>query len=125
MIKTKRIYLPAESADGFRIFVDRLWARGISKENSNINVWAKDIAPSDELRKWFAHKPERFAEFSQKYTAELNNSKYSPDFVRMCREKLMECNVTLLYSAKDTNYNNAVVLKQWLDSQITAGDKNE
>lgn len=111
--------------DGFRIFVDRLWARGISKENANINVWTKDIAPSDKLRKWFAHKPERFADFSKEYTAELNNSKYSPDFVRMCRKKLTEGDVTLIYSAKDTNHNSAVVLKQWLESQITTGDKNE
>ena len=125
MIKIKRIYLPSVHNDGYRIFVDRLWARGISKENAGINVWVKEIAPSDELRKWFAHKPERFEEFSKKYTSELNNSKYSPNFVRMCIEKLTEGNVTLLYSAKDTNNNNAVVLKQWLESQITAGDKNE
>ena len=73
-MKLKRVYLPAEETDGYRILVDRLWPRGISKEKAKIDLWLKEVAPSNELRKWFGHDPERFNEFTERYKAELQAS---------------------------------------------------
>ncbi|MEB6549008.1 DUF488 family protein [Heyndrickxia sporothermodurans] len=114
MITIKRVYEPVNEADGKRVLVDRLWPRGISKEKAKIDEWMKDIAPSNELRKWFNHDPEKFEEFSQKYKEELKEPEKKKEL-----DKLIEMSdgntVTLVYSAKDEEHNQAVVLKHYLE----------
>ena len=106
-ISIKRVYLPAEDSDGYRVLVDRLWPRGIKKEDARIDLWAKALAPSAELRKWFNHIPERFEAFSEKYKEEL---KANPEVAPILDELRQHDKVTLLYGAKDEQHNNAVVL---------------
>ena len=108
MIKIKRIYEPATSEDGFRILVDRLWPRGLSKEKAKVDLWLKVIAPSDDLRKRFCHDPKKWEEFKSKYLKELESKKELLNRIKQIeKEKAI---VTLLYSAKDEERNNAVVL---------------
>lgn len=117
-IYLKRIYEPCDETDGHRILVDRLWPRGIRKENARIDGWEKDIAPSSELRKWFGHKPELFAEFRIRYLDELRSDKQkSQKLDEICRLAKEET-VTLLYGAKDPLYNHARVLKEELHSRL-------
>lgn len=111
IIKTKRIYDPPSSDDGSRILVDRLWPRGVKKNDAKIDLWLKEIAPSDELRKWFSHDPARWQEFKERYREELMNK---PDVVQMIRKELKKGKITLLFAAKDIMHNNAVVLKEVL-----------
>lgn len=111
-MKIKRAYAPAEAADGYRILVDRLWPRGISKEKAKIDLWLKSVAPSNELRKWFGHDPERFAEFDRRYRAELAESGALDELRAVLRE---HPDATLLFAAHDEAHNNAVVLKELLD----------
>lgn len=111
-LKIKRVYDAPSSDDGVRILVDRLWPRGLKKENAHLDFWDKDIAPSNELREWFGHKPERFDEFSKKYMQELKAHK---DRLKEIKDMLKTKNVTLVYAAKDTNDNQAVVLKKVID----------
>ena len=106
-ISIKRVYLPAEDSDGCRVLVDRLWPRGVKKEDAKVDLWAKTLAPSVELRKWFNHIPERFEEFSKKYVEEL---KANPEAALVLDELRRHDKVTLLYGAKDEQHNNAVVL---------------
>ena len=113
-IKTKRIYKASEVNDGIRILVDRLWPRGIRKESSEVKAWEKEIAPSNELRKWFNHEPEKYPEFRRKYMEELDASEDAERFLEYVNEHLGSLNITLLYSAKDEEHNNALVLKDWL-----------
>lgn len=112
----KRIYEPKAENDGFRILADRLWPRGIRKENAGIDLWAKDVAPSQELRKWYGHDPERAEEFRSRYLNELSADPEAQNLKEIVKEKLLTGNVTLLYAAKDTAMNNAAVLKEWLES---------
>ena len=112
-MKLKRVYLPAEETDGYRILVDRLWPRGISKEKAKIDLWLKEVAPSNELRKWFGHDPERFNEFTERYKAELQASGALEDLHQAIQE---HPNVTLLYAAHDEQHNNAVVLQELLET---------
>lgn len=112
-IKLKRIYDPAGDADGFRILVDRMWPRGIKKDSARIDLWEKDIAPSAGLRKWFAHIPGRFPEFARRYEAELAGSAAFAAFRQGIKKR--QGNVTLLFGAKDTEHNNAVVLAKLLE----------
>ncbi len=115
MINIKRIYdLPAET-DGYRILIDRLWPRGLSKKRAAISEWFKDIAPSSELRVWFGHKPERFTEFSKRYVQELDQNSATAEFLRLC---MTHKNVTLLYGAKDPNINQATVLLDYCESKV-------
>lgn len=111
-LKIKRVYDAPSSDDGVRILVDRLWPRGLKKEDAQLDFWDKDIAPSNELREWFGHKPERFDEFSKKYMQEL---KAHEDRLKEIKDMLKTKNVTLVYAAKDTNDNHAVVLKKVID----------
>lgn len=114
MLKIKRIYDSPEKDDGFRVLVDRIWPRGISKERAHLDLWLKEIAPSDALRKWFAHDSKRWAEFTAKYHKELARKM---DLVRQI--KMLEAengSVTLLYSAHDPLHNQAVALSQFLKS---------
>lgn len=108
----KRIYEPVEKSDGYRILVDRLWPRGVSKERAALAEWAKDIAPSTELRKWFDHDPKKFAEFSKRYLDEVKSNKQAPEIIDNWRR---QSKVTLLYGARDDN-NEAVVLRDYLGS---------
>ena len=114
-IQIKRIYEAASPDDGFRVLIDRLWPRGISKERAALDDWWKDIAPSPELRTWFGHKEERFAEFAEKYRAELSTDTAAPTHMVTVSEHLAAGeNVTLLYGAKDSKINQAVVLRDWM-----------
>jgi uncharacterized protein YeaO (DUF488 family) len=105
--KIKRVYEKPEKEDGFRILVDRLWPRGLTKEKAKVDLWLKEIAPSTELRKWFAHDPEKWEEFKKRYLSELKKNK---EPVAQLKEKMKERNVTLIYAAKDETHNEAQVL---------------
>jgi uncharacterized protein YeaO (DUF488 family) len=108
MIKLKRIYEEYEPEDGYRILVDRLWPRGIMKEGSHVDVWLKELGPGNELRKWFNHDPEKWEDFRKEYRAELLGKKDLLDEVLEAEKKYKV--VTLLYGAKDTRHNQAVVI---------------
>lgn len=111
--KLKRVYEPPSAGDGYRVLVDRLWPRGQRKDTVQLDEWAKDIAPSSALRKWFDHQPERFEAFSARYREEL--SAKTPVLDRL-RSLAKARQITLLYAAKDEHINQAVVLKQVLES---------
>ncbi|QQX77127.1 MULTISPECIES: DUF488 domain-containing protein [Aequorivita] len=113
-IQTKRIYEKPANLDGTRILVDRVWPRGISKEDAKLDEWMKEIAPSTELRKWFDHEEERFDDFSKKYKKELEDRS---KLVQQLLEKAKEKRLTLLYGAKDEKHNQAIVLKNYLENQ--------
>ncbi|WHY78583.1 DUF488 family protein [Neobacillus sp. WH10] len=106
----KRVYEPYEEMDGCRILIDRLWPRGISKEAARLSYWFKEIAPSNELRKWFCHKPELFEEFKVKYLDEIRTDEQKREYIRQIFEIASSERVTLLYGAKDPIYNHAQVL---------------
>lgn len=107
----KRVYDKPAKSDGARILVDRLWPRGISKKEAALDDWCKEVAPSAELRKWFGHDPERWAEFRRRYRAEL---KANAAAVGELRERIKARSATLLYAAHDADHNNAVVLAEYL-----------
>jgi uncharacterized protein YeaO (DUF488 family) len=109
VVKIKRIYDPPSEDDGVRILVDRLWPRGISKEAAAIDEWERDIAPSDELRKWFSHDPARWQEFRRRYVSELRKN---PELISKLRRLAKKGPLTLLFAAKDVAHNNAVVLRE-------------
>lgn len=113
-IKTKRVYDKYENSDGVRILVDRLWPRGIKKEEARIDEWLKDIAPSDSLRKWYSHDPEKWSEFKKKYYSELKDKKE----VLQNLMKKSEKDITLVYSSKELRYNNANALKEYLEKNV-------
>lgn len=118
-VLVKRIYEPAGKSDGFRVLVDRLWPRGMSKENAKLDLWLPDIGPSTKLRQWFNHDPARWEEFRHRYHAELKDKK---DLVAELKGRAKQGTVTLLYSAKDDEHNQAVVLRSYL---IRRQDKME
>ncbi len=111
MLKIKRIYEPPSPDDGKRILIDRLWARGIRKEEARIDEWIKEISPSNELRKWFAHDPAKWSEFKKRYRKELKDKKEILDRIK---KEARRKTVTLLYSASDEEHNNAVAMKEFL-----------
>jgi len=117
-VKLKRIYDDCSADDGMRVLVDRVWPRGISKEDAAIDLWAKDVAPSSELRKWFNHDADKYADFKVKYKAELKSGdqKESLDQLKETAKKHKK-HLTLLYAAKDEQHNQAQVLKEILDHQ--------
>jgi len=115
LLKTKRVYEPIKRTDGARFLVERLWPRGIKKEELKMKAWLKDVAPSPELRKWFAHDPEKWKEFQKRYRAEL---KANSDAWQPLLEAAKQGDVTLLYSAKDTEHNSALLLKEFLEKQM-------
>lgn len=113
-IHIKRIYDPPSAADGKRVLVDRLWPRGLTRDAAKIDLWVKDIAPSPELRRWFGHDPRRWGEFQKRYRAELaENPQASATLIEL---KKAAKPLTLLFGAKDVAHNNAVVLKDFLES---------
>ena len=108
----KRVYEPADAADGFRVLVDRLWPRGISKEKAALDLWWKEIAPSGELRRWFGHDPEKWPEFRKRYRAEFRRNR---DAVLAFKAKAPRAGtITLLFGARDTEHNEAVALRDFL-----------
>jgi uncharacterized protein YeaO (DUF488 family) len=111
MIKIKRIYDAPTSDDGIRILVDRLWPRGLSKEKAKVELWLKEIAPSNELRKWYSHDPKKWAEFRKRYFDDLDTKR---ELVNQIVQKTKERDVTLLYSSKEEKINNAVALKEYI-----------
>jgi uncharacterized protein YeaO (DUF488 family) len=113
MIALKRIYDDAKVEDGVRILVDRLWPRGITKERAHVDEWMRDIAPSDELRRWFHHDPEKWSEFRDKYREELRAKQ---QLVEKLRRRARGARLTFLYSSKDHERNNAVALKEYLEN---------
>ncbi|MEP7212640.1 MAG: DUF488 domain-containing protein [Acidobacteriota bacterium] len=113
-IKIKRAYEQPEEADGFRILVDRLWPRGVTKEKAKLDLWLKEIGPSTELRKWFGHDPEKWSGFRGRYETEL---KHNDDLIKTIIDKAKEGTVTLIYGARDEEHNEALVLKQYLEKK--------
>lgn len=111
--KIKRVYEKPDKEDGFRILVDRLWPRGLTKEKASVDLWLKEIAPTTELRKWFGHDPEKWSDFKEKYTAEL---KKNNDPVSTLQKKIKEGTVTILYGAKDEAHNEAQVLLDYVQT---------
>jgi len=122
VIKLKRAYESPESGDGFRVLVDRLWPRGVSKSSARIDLWLKEIAPSVVLRKWFGHDPSKWTEFQDRYFLELDNNE---KVVEQLREHICNGIVTLVYGAKDQEHNHAVALKEYLESNRSYSRANE
>ena len=119
MLQIKRIYEEYSESDGYRILVDRLWPRGISKERAHLDMWAKDITPSTDLRKEFNHEQKKFEWFKEKYLEELNKNSYFAEFIKLIANKLKEENVTLLYGAKSPTVNHAIILKDFIEKRLT------
>jgi uncharacterized protein YeaO (DUF488 family) len=110
-VRVKRIYDPVDAADGYRVLIDHVWPRGVSRERARVDEWARELAPSDELRRWFNHVPERFDEFRSRYRYELDGQREQvADLRRMARKGTL----TILYAARDREHNNAVVLAELL-----------
>ncbi|TXI10837.1 MAG: DUF488 domain-containing protein [Rhizobium sp.] len=110
----KRIYEPADGEDGTRILIDRLWPRGVSKEDAHVDAWLRDVAPSTGLRQWFGHDPDKWDEFRRRYLAELRNNTTA---IEELRRHIGQSAATLLYGAKDTEHNNAVVLRDFMSTR--------
>ena len=106
-IRVRRAYDPPAAGDGCRVLVDRLWPRGLARENARIEHWLRELAPSHELRKWFAHDPARWDEFQRRYRAELNGSPALDELKKLAAQGRL----TLVYAARDERHNNAVVLR--------------
>jgi uncharacterized protein YeaO (DUF488 family) len=111
-IKIKRVYEQPDKDDGVRILVDRLWPRGLTKEKASVDLWLKDIAPSSELRKWFAHDPEKWKRFRGRYETEIS---HNHDLIKVLKQKARKGTITLIYGARDEEHNEAWVLKQFLE----------
>ncbi len=110
-IRVKRIYEPPEPGDGYRLLVDRLWPRGVSKESASLDAWMKEVAPSAELRRWFGHDPSRWPEFKRRYAAELGTRQ---DLVAEILSRARDGPITLIFSARDRDHNQAVALSAYL-----------
>jgi uncharacterized protein YeaO (DUF488 family) len=106
-IRRKRVYQPPSPDDGFRVLIDGLWPRGVSHERAAIDLWARELAPSDELRRWYGHQPERFDEFGRRYRAELDEQR---ERLTELRRRARSGRVTLLFAARDAEHSNAAVL---------------
>ena len=118
MICVKRIYDPASPEDGQRFLVDRLYPRGIKKENLYIDGWVKDAAPSNDLRLWFGHDPDKWCEFNERYFKELDSS---PDAWRPLLDAARHGDITLLFSSKEMKHNNAISLRAYLEKHLKMG----
>lgn len=114
-ILIKRVYDPPDKKDGYRVLIDRLWPRGMKKEDARIDEWIKQIAPSNELRKWYGHDPEKWEEFKRRYFKELAD--YSREVGQLAK-KASETTVTFVFSSKETNLNNAVALKYYIETKF-------
>jgi len=112
MIRLKRVYEEPSKEDGIRILVERLWPRGLTKEQAAVDLWLKDIAPSPELRAWFGHDPTKWEQFCKRYWAELERKQ---DLIKLLKQKSKEGTVTFVYAAKNEKHNSAVALKAFLE----------
>ena len=110
-VRLKRVYEPAASEDGYRVLIDRLWPRGVSRERAQLDEWERALPPSSQLRQWFGHEPSRFEEFRQRYLEELRNER--PRIARL-RRRARDGTLTLVYAARDTEHNDAIVLAEVL-----------
>lgn len=117
-VRIRRVYDPPEPDDGFRVLIDRVWPRGVSKERAQVE-WRRDLAPSTELRRWFGHDPARFDEFRRRYRAELVEQ--AADALDELVRRAGDGVVTLVYGARDTEHNNAVVLRELLEERLGSG----
>jgi uncharacterized protein YeaO (DUF488 family) len=117
LIKVRRVYEPPSEDDGLRVLVDRLWPRGLSRESAKVDLWLRDAAPSDELRRWFNHDPSRWDEFKSRYFEELRGNRAVDQLLEVLRSGRT---ITLLYAARSP-YNNAVALKEYLESLLAKG----
>ena len=113
-IRIKRIYDPPARSDGERMLVDRLWPRGIKRDDADLDAWLKDVAPSDALRRWFGHDPQKWTEFKRRYIVEL---RHNPAAAELRKAVAASKSVTLLFAAKDNLHNNAAVLRDFLRSK--------
>jgi uncharacterized protein YeaO (DUF488 family) len=120
MFKTKRVYEEPSKADGFRVLVERLWPRGLTKERAKLDLWLKEVAPSPELRKWYAHEVSRWNQFRQRYLAELETKSNE---IGALLEKGKRGTVTLLYAAHDQDHNSALLLKEHLEKLAAAASR--
>lgn len=118
MIQVKRAYEPASKSDGARFLVERLWPRGVRKEDLHVEEWLKEVAPSTELRKWFHHEPAKWREFRQRYFRELEKH---PDVWQPLLARSRKGRVSLVYSSHDAEHNNAIALKEYLESKMNEG----
>ena len=118
MINVKRVYTPASAEDGQRFLVDRLWPRGVKKEALKMQAWIKEVAPSNELRHWYGHDPDKWCEFNKRYFAELNRQ---PEAWQPLLKAAQEGNITLLFSTTELERNNAVTLRAYLEQQLKSG----
>jgi uncharacterized protein YeaO (DUF488 family) len=111
MLKIKRVYESVSAEDGKRVLIDRLWPRGLKKEEAHVDEWLKNLAPSTEFRKWFGHDPAKWAEFKKRYRKELADK---PDLIKRIKAEIKKGTVTLVFSAKDEEHSNASFLKELL-----------
>ena len=120
MIKIKRVYEPSSHDDGKRILIDRLWPRGLKKEDARIDEWLKEVAPSSELRKWFDHDPDKWAEFKKRFFTELHGKQ---DMVEGIIRADRKGTVTLLFGSKEERFNNAVALQEYIEYRVKASER--
>ncbi|HAJ70317.1 MAG: DUF488 domain-containing protein [Alkalibacterium gilvum] len=117
-IKLRRAYDEKGTDDGYRVLVDRMWPRGIKKEDLSYSWWPKEIAPSKELIEWFGHDPDKFDSFKKDYKKELEKNELKDEFIDKVEKQLQKHNVTFVFGAKDTEHNQAVVLKEWMKEKL-------
>jgi len=122
MVNIKRIYEPSSKDDGKRILIDRLWPRGLKKSDAQFDDWIKDLAPSNELRKWFNHEPDKWGEFKKRFFSELHGKQDLVDGIISAARK---GRVTLLFGSKEERFNNAVALKEHIDSRMHAAERKK
>ena len=118
LINIKRVYDPPNKDDGFRILIDRLWPRGMSKQKAKLDLWIKEVAPTNELRQWFSHEPDKWKEFKEKYRRELSEKQNLLNQIRKLEKD--KGTITLIYSARDTEHSNAAVLRETLERKKRA-----
>ncbi|MEX0609339.1 MAG: DUF488 domain-containing protein [Balneolaceae bacterium] len=116
MLRTKRVYEEPEESDGYRILTERLWPRGVSKERAKVDQWLKSISPSNDLRKWFNHDPDKWEEFKDRYRKELYGSEAVSELLEIIQQNE---NVTLVFASKDEEHNSTMVLKDFLERFLT------
>jgi uncharacterized protein YeaO (DUF488 family) len=121
-VRLKRVYEPAASSDGYRVLIDRLWPRGVSRKRAQLDAWERELSPSTELRRWFGHEPSRFQEFRRRYTEELRQQR--PRIAEL-RRRAREGTITLVYSAHDAEHNDAVVLAEVLRRGLPTRARNQ
>ncbi|MDQ0298629.1 uncharacterized protein YeaO (DUF488 family) [Salibacterium salarium] len=117
-VQIKRIYEQVSEKDGYRVLVDKVWPRGVSKERAKLDEWAKEITPTPELRKWFNHEKDKFIVFAEEYKKELQSNKEGRQKLNELTNIAVDKEVTLVFAAKDEKYNHAVLLQQWMEEKL-------